>query len=85
MLDKALALDPKCGEAYYSYAQYYASKENWTKAGESANKAIDCGIKLAPGFRKLLEKNGVKVKVEPTSPTPVPPHHLAAFIRIAAA
>ncbi len=80
MLDKALALDPKCGEAHYSYAQYYAHKENWTKAGESANKAIDYGIKLHPEFRKLLEKNGVKLKAGSTAPPNSPSHYTATLI-----
>jgi tetratricopeptide (TPR) repeat protein len=85
MLDKALTLNPKCGEAHYSYAQYYANKENWKKAEESANKAIDCGIKLDPEFRKLIEKNGVKLKTEPTAPPIIPSHYTAAFLVPAAA
>ena len=64
MLDKALQLDPKCGEAHLSYANYYANKNDWKKAEESANRAIDYGQKLHPEFRKLLEKNGAKLKAE---------------------
>jgi Tfp pilus assembly protein PilF len=85
MLDKALTLNPKCGEAHYSYAQYYANKENWKKAEESANKAFDYGIKLDPEFRKLIEKNGVKLKTEPTAPPIIPSHYTAAFLEPAAA
>jgi Tfp pilus assembly protein PilF len=64
MLDKSLQLDPKCGEAHLSYANYYANKKDWKKAGESANKAIEYGQKLHPEFRKLFEKNGVKLKAK---------------------
>jgi|GEM_PF-2865404 len=64
MLDKALQLDPKCGEAHLSYANYYANKKDWKKAETSANKAIECGQKLHPEFRRLLEKSGVKLKIE---------------------
>lgn len=72
MLDKALKLDPKCSEAHFSYAQYYASKNDWKKAEESANKAIECGLKLPPDFRKLLEQNKAKLKAETNAP---PVHH----------
>jgi Tfp pilus assembly protein PilF len=68
MLDKALQLEPKCGEAHLSYANYYANKKDWKKAEESANKAIECGQKLHPEFRKLLEKHGAKLKAEPGGP-----------------
>jgi Tfp pilus assembly protein PilF len=65
MLDKSLKLNPKCGEAHLSYANYYAYKKEWIKAEASANEAIDCGQKLHPEFRKLLKKNGAKLKAEP--------------------
>lgn len=68
MLDKALQLDPKCGEAHLSYANYYAHKKDWKKAEVSANKAIECGQRLHPEFRKLLEKSGAKLKAEPDGP-----------------
>lgn len=64
MIDKALQLEPKCGEAHLSYANYYAYKKDWKKAEESANKAIEYGQKLHPEFRKLLEKSGVKLKAD---------------------
>jgi Tfp pilus assembly protein PilF len=67
MLDKALKLYPKCSEAHFSYAQYYADKKEWKKAEESANKAIEYGLKLPPEFRKLLEQNGAKLKTETTA------------------
>ena len=76
MLDQALIINPNCGEAHYSYAQYYGNKENWKKAEESANKAIDCGTKLDPKFRKLLEKNGVKLNSQPTTPSKIPSHYI---------
>jgi len=68
VIDKALQLDPKCGEAHLSYANYHAYKRDWKRAGESANKAIKFGQKLHPEFRKLLEKEGAKLKAEQTSP-----------------
>jgi hypothetical protein len=67
-----------------SYANYYAYKNDWKKAEESANKAIDCGIKLDPEFRKLLEKNGVKLKAEPSAPPNIPSHYTATLIGPAA-
>ncbi len=48
MIDKALQLNPKCGEAHLSYANYYAYKKDWKKAEESANTAIECGQKIHP-------------------------------------
>jgi Tfp pilus assembly protein PilF len=68
MLDQALKLDPKCAEAHFSYAQYYASKDRWPEAGASANRAIENGLKLPPEFRQLLEKNGAKLKTETNAP-----------------
>jgi len=61
MLDKALKLKPDCGEAYVSYANYYAYKREWGKAQEAANKAIGCGQIIHPELRKLLEDNHVKL------------------------
>lgn len=61
MLDKALQLKPDCGEAHLSYANYYASKQQWRKAQESANSAIKCGLVIHPELKKLLEANGVKL------------------------
>jgi Tfp pilus assembly protein PilF len=40
MLDKALEVNPKCGEAHLSYANYYAYKQDWRNADQSANRAI---------------------------------------------
>ncbi len=61
MLDKALDIDPNCGEAYLSYANYYAFKQDWKKAEQSVNKAVKYGQKLQPHFRKMLEQHGVKI------------------------
>jgi Tfp pilus assembly protein PilF len=61
MLDKALEMKPDCGEAYLSYANYYAFKQNWKKAEESVNKAIGFGQKIHPEFRALLESHGVRI------------------------
>jgi Tfp pilus assembly protein PilF len=72
MLDKALALYPKCGEAHLSYANYYADKERWKDAENSANLAIDYGQTLDPEFVKLLEDHGVKLKRPTHSPDPTP-------------
>jgi Tfp pilus assembly protein PilF len=68
MLDRALQLDPHCGEARLSYAMYFANKGEWTKAGESANQAIECGLKLPPEFRKLLTRHGATLRAEPRQP-----------------
>jgi len=78
MLDKALALYPKCGEAHLSYANYYASKERWKDAEISVNLAIEYGQTIDPEFSKLLEDHGVKLKKpnqlpDPTSPSVTPP------------
>ena len=62
VLDKALELEPKCGEAHLSYANYYAYKKDWKKAEQSASKAVECGQRIDPQFRHLLEKNGIKLK-----------------------
>lgn len=67
MLDKALRLKPDCGEAHYSYAQYYASRGEWDKSQASANRAVECGIRLDGGFVDLLRKNGVPVRIPPAS------------------
>ena len=32
MLDKALEIDPKCGEAHLCYAKYYTYKRDWNDA-----------------------------------------------------
>ena len=61
MLDRALQLKPDCGEAHYSYAQYYAHHGQWRRAQASANRAVDCGIRLDDGFITLLRRNGVPV------------------------
>jgi len=61
MLDKALEMDPKCGEAYLSYANYYANKQDWVKAEQYVKKAIKYGQKIHPDFRRMLEQHGVKV------------------------
>ena len=61
MLDKAIEIDPKCGEAHLSYANYYVSKQDWKNAEQSINKAIKYGQKIHPEFRSLLEKHGVKI------------------------
>jgi len=61
MLDKTLKLKPDCGEAYLSYANYYAYKGQWSKAQEAANKAIGYGQVIHPELRKLLEDNRVKM------------------------
>jgi Tfp pilus assembly protein PilF len=58
MLDKALLLKPDCGEAYLSYASYFAHEKQWTRAQQSANRAIECGVDLDPAFRQLLEAHG---------------------------
>jgi Tfp pilus assembly protein PilF len=62
MLDKALQLEPRCGEAHLSYANYFAYRKQWKKASESANKAIQYGQQIDPEFRKLLAKNGATLK-----------------------
>ena len=63
MLDKALQIHPECGEAYLSYANYYAYVlKDWKKAEVSVNKAIQYGQKIHPDFRQLLQNNGVKLK-----------------------
>jgi Tfp pilus assembly protein PilF len=60
MLDKALEIDPKCGEAHLSYANYYVSKQDWKNAEQSVNRAIKYGQKIHPELREMLEKHGVK-------------------------
>jgi Tfp pilus assembly protein PilF len=60
MLDKALEIDPKCGEAHLSYANYYAYKQDWRNAERSVNKAIKYGQRIHPELREMLEKHGVK-------------------------
>ncbi len=62
MLDKALALDPKCGEAYLSYVNYYAFKQEWKLAEQSANQAMKYGEKLHPELRKALQEHGVRLE-----------------------
>jgi len=61
MLDQALKLKPDCGEAHLSYANYYASKEQWSNAEKSVNKAIACGQVIHPELKSLLEKHGVRI------------------------
>ena len=61
MLDKAIELKPDCGEAYLSYANYYAFKRDWKNAETSATKALQFGLSLDPRFRALLEENGVTI------------------------
>ena len=61
MLDKALAINPKCGEAHLSYANYYAYKQDWKNAEQAVNKAIKYGQKIHPELRKMLEDHGVKI------------------------
>jgi Tfp pilus assembly protein PilF len=72
MLDKALAIYPKCGEAYLSYANYYAGKERWKDAEVAVNHAVEYGQKLHPEFVKLLEGHGVKILVAPQTKDPSP-------------
>jgi len=44
MLDKALQIHPECGEAYLSYANYYAYVlKDWKQTEVSVNKAIQYG------------------------------------------
>jgi len=61
MLDRALEIDPTCGEAHLSYANYYAYKQDWRNAEQSVNKAIKYGQKIHPELREMLEKHGVKL------------------------
>jgi Tfp pilus assembly protein PilF len=61
MLDKALEIDPTCGVAHLTYANYYAYKEDWKDAEQSVNKALKYGQKLDPELREMLEKHGVKI------------------------
>ena len=61
MLDKALEIDPKCGEAHLSYGRYYAYKQDWKNAEQSVNKAMKYGQKIQPELREILEKHGVKI------------------------
>jgi Tfp pilus assembly protein PilF len=61
MLDKALELDPTCGVAHLTYANYYAYKQDWKDAEQSVNKALKYGQKLDPELREMLEKHGVKL------------------------
>lgn len=61
MLDKALEIDPTCGEAHLIYTSYYAYKQDWKSAEQSVNKAIKYGTKLDPELRDILEKHGVKI------------------------
>ena len=61
MLDKAIAIDPKCGEAHLSYANYYTYKQDWKNAEQSVNKAIKYGRKIHPELRKMLEDHGVRI------------------------
>jgi Tfp pilus assembly protein PilF len=61
MLDKALELDPTCGVAHLTYANYYAYKEDWKDAEQSVNKALKYGQKIHPELREMLEKHGVKL------------------------
>jgi Tfp pilus assembly protein PilF len=70
MLDRALAIYPKCGEAYLSYANYYAGKERWKDAEVAVNHAIEFGQKLNPEFAKILEEHGVKLKLPSPEPAP---------------
>src|SRR6266705_5687856 len=61
MLDKALELDPTCGAAHLTYANYYAYKQDWRNAEQSVNKAMKYGQKIHPELREMLEKHGVKI------------------------
>ena len=61
MLDKALELDPTCGAAHLTYANYYAYKQDWKNAEQSVNKAMKYGQKIHPELREMLEKHGVKI------------------------
>jgi Tfp pilus assembly protein PilF len=61
MLDKALEIDPTCGVAHLSYANYYAYKRDWKNAEQSVNKAMKYGQKIHPELREMLEKHGVKI------------------------
>jgi Tfp pilus assembly protein PilF len=61
MLDKALEIDPECGEAHLSYGRYYAYKQDWRNAEQSVNKAMKYGQKIQPELREILEKHGVKI------------------------
>jgi hypothetical protein len=54
-------LDPKCGCAYLSYSNYFAHENQWSKAGEYANKAIKCGEKIDPRYIKELNQHGQSV------------------------
>jgi Tfp pilus assembly protein PilF len=57
MLNQALKINPKCGEAYLSFANYYASKEEWKVAWKNLNKAIELGQKVHPKLMSLMNKN----------------------------
>jgi Tfp pilus assembly protein PilF len=61
MLDKALELDPTCGVAHLTYANYYAYKQDWKNAEQSVNKAMKYGQTIHPELREMLEKHGVKL------------------------
>ena len=61
MLNRALDIDPKCGEAHLCYAKYYACTMDWKDAEQSVNKAIKYGQKLDPELREILERHGVKI------------------------
>ena len=61
MLDKALEIDPTCGVAHLTYANYYAYKRDWKNAEQSVNKAMKYGQKIHPELREMLEKHGVKL------------------------
>jgi|GEM_PF-3328530 len=58
-LNAALKIDPDCGEAHLSYANYYAAHERWAEAGESARRALELEQVVHAELKQLLEDHGV--------------------------
>jgi Tfp pilus assembly protein PilF len=61
LLDEAIKIDPKNGDAYVTCAGYCAGKGDWKAAGQNASKAIEVGAKLDPQFVSELQKHDIQL------------------------
>jgi tetratricopeptide (TPR) repeat protein len=62
LLDRAISVDPKCAEAYVTYASYYAQKNDWPAAATKANLAIRAGRILDPEIVNEFKSHGIELQ-----------------------
>jgi len=59
---KAIELNPRDAESYYTRAIAYFSKREYDKSSDDVKKEQDLGCKIHPGFLKALREASGKQK-----------------------